>query len=63
MANILDKIDFSKQNGLVPAVVQDHNTNEVLMVAYMNKEALKLSIKTSKTHFFSRSKNRLWQNL
>ncbi len=61
MANILDKIDFSKQNGLVPAVVQDHNTNEVLMVAYMNKEALKLSIKTSKTHFFSRSKNRLWQ--
>lgn len=58
---MIDKIDFNKQGGLVPVVIQDHKTNEVLMLAYMNNEALKLSIQTSKTHFFSRSKNRLWQ--
>ncbi len=58
---MIDKIDFDKQDGLVPVVVQDHSTGEVLMLAYMNREALKLSIQTGKTHFFSRGKNRLWQ--
>jgi phosphoribosyl-ATP pyrophosphohydrolase/phosphoribosyl-AMP cyclohydrolase len=58
---VIDQIDFDKQDGLVPVVVQDYKTNEVLMLAYMNKEALELSLETSYTHFFSRSKNRLWQ--
>lgn len=47
-------------NGLVPAVIQDHETNEVLMVAYMNEESLKRSIETKKTHFYSRSRKKIW---
>ncbi len=58
---MIQKVDFQKQNGLVPVVVQDNDTNEVLMLAYMDKEALQLSLDTSYTHFFSRSKNRIWQ--
>jgi phosphoribosyl-ATP pyrophosphohydrolase/phosphoribosyl-AMP cyclohydrolase len=53
-------IDFSKENGLVPVVIQDNNTLQVLMVGYMNKEALKKTKKEKKVTFFSRSKNRLW---
>jgi len=47
-------------NGLIPAVVQDATTNEVLMVAYMNEESLKLTLSTGKTHFWSRSRKKLW---
>src|SRR4029079_10119759 len=47
-------------NGLIPAIVQDATTNEVLMMAWMNKEALDKTIATGKTHFFSRSRNKLW---
>jgi phosphoribosyl-ATP pyrophosphohydrolase/phosphoribosyl-AMP cyclohydrolase len=54
------KIDFSKGNGLLPVVIQDNNTLQVLMVGYMNKEALKKTKKEKKVTFFSRSKNRLW---
>jgi len=54
------KIDFSKGNGLVPAVIQDNNTLQVLMVGYMNEEAFKKTKKEKKVTFFSRSKNRLW---
>ena len=43
-------------NGLVPAIVQDANTNEVLMLAYMNPESLGLTLSTGETHFWSRSR-------
>ncbi|MBI3874264.1 MAG: phosphoribosyl-AMP cyclohydrolase, partial [Arcobacter sp.] len=57
----LDKIDFEKQDGIIPVVVQDSKTLEVLMVAYMNKEALELTLETGFAHYFSRSKKRLWR--
>src|SRR5205085_10318005 len=47
-------------NGLIPAIVQDAASGEVLMMAWMNKEALDKTIETGKTHFFSRSRNKLW---
>ncbi len=53
-------IDFSKLNGLVPAVIQDNSTQKVLMVGFMNREALKKTRETGKVTFFSRTKNRLW---
>ena len=53
-------IDFTKGNGLVPVVIQDNNTLQVLMVGYMNEEALSKTEKEGKVTFFSRSKNRLW---
>jgi phosphoribosyl-AMP cyclohydrolase / phosphoribosyl-ATP pyrophosphohydrolase len=56
----MKQIDFSKGNGLVPVVIQDNNTMQVLMVGYMNKEALDKTEKEGKVTFFSRSKNRLW---
>ncbi|EDM23466.1 bifunctional phosphoribosyl-AMP cyclohydrolase/phosphoribosyl-ATP diphosphatase HisIE [Caminibacter mediatlanticus TB-2] len=54
-------VDFEKNGGLVPVIVQDIDTNEVLMLAYMNKEALELTKKTGLAHFFSRSRNKIWQ--
>lgn len=48
-------------NGLVPAVVQDHSNGEVLMVAYMNMEALEKTMKTGLAHYFSRSRQKIWQ--
>jgi phosphoribosyl-AMP cyclohydrolase len=48
------------QRGLVPAVVQDANTGEVLMVAWMNEEALKRTRETKQAHFWSRSRQELW---
>jgi phosphoribosyl-ATP pyrophosphohydrolase/phosphoribosyl-AMP cyclohydrolase len=53
-------IDFSKGNGLVPVVIQDNITLQVLMVGYMNEEAFKKTRQENKVTFFSRSKNRLW---
>ncbi|MCX6327169.1 MAG: bifunctional phosphoribosyl-AMP cyclohydrolase/phosphoribosyl-ATP diphosphatase HisIE [Bacteroidia bacterium] len=53
-------IDFSKGNGLVPVVIQDNNTLQVLMVGYMNEEAFEKTRREKKVTFFSRSKNRLW---
>ena len=53
-------VDFKKQL-LIPVVVQDVDTNEVLMLAYMNEEALELTKKTGYAHYFSRSKNRIWK--
>ena len=53
-------IDFSKGNGLVPVVIQDYCTMQVLMVGYMNKEAFEKTEKEKVVTFFSRSKNRLW---
>jgi phosphoribosyl-ATP pyrophosphohydrolase/phosphoribosyl-AMP cyclohydrolase len=47
-------------NGLVPAIVQDADTHEVLMLAYMNAESLKLTLETRETWFWSRSRSELW---
>ena len=46
--------------GLIPAVVQDADTNQVLMLAYMNAESLRLTLETHETHFWSRSRQELW---
>jgi phosphoribosyl-ATP pyrophosphohydrolase/phosphoribosyl-AMP cyclohydrolase len=53
-------IDFTKQNGLVPAIIQDNTTLQVLMLGYMNEEALAKTQQEKRVTFFSRSKNRLW---
>jgi len=55
----LDKIQFNEK-GLVPVVTQDFSSNEILMMAWMNKEALSLSVKTKKAVYFSRSREKLW---
>ena len=57
--NALDKIQFNEK-GLVPVITQDFVTSEILMMAWMNKEALSLSIKTQKAVYFSRSRQKLW---
>ncbi|WP_025323001.1 phosphoribosyl-AMP cyclohydrolase [Deferrisoma camini] len=54
------QLDFEKAGGLVPAVVQDADTGEVLMLAYMNEEALRRTLETGRAWFFSRSRNRFW---
>ena len=47
-------------NGLIPAIIQDAATGEVLMMAWMNRDSLQKTVETGKTHFFSRSRNKLW---
>jgi phosphoribosyl-AMP cyclohydrolase len=55
------EIDFKKSgDGLVPAIVQDHQTGAVLMLAYVNKEAWEKTLETGKAHYWSRSRNKLW---
>ena len=54
------KPDFEKMNGLVPAVVQDVKTKQVLMLAYVNEEAYEKMLETGDTWFYSRSRNKLW---
>src|SRR5579875_841636 len=53
-------LDFDKQSGLITAVVQDANTQRVLMVGYMNREALDKTLSTGHVTFFSRSRQKLW---
>lgn len=53
--------DFAKLNGLMPVVVQDVQSQEVLMLAYANQEALSLTQKTGLAHYYSRSRDQLWQ--
>ena len=57
--DILDKIKYDA-NGLVAAVMQDYENDEVLMVAYMNSESLKTTLETGKAHFWSRSRQKFW---
>jgi phosphoribosyl-AMP cyclohydrolase / phosphoribosyl-ATP pyrophosphohydrolase len=57
---MIESIDW-KKNELIPAVVQDATSNEVLMLAYMNKEALDLSMQSGYAHYFSRSRQRIWK--
>ncbi|ALO15389.1 bifunctional phosphoribosyl-AMP cyclohydrolase/phosphoribosyl-ATP diphosphatase HisIE [Salinivirga cyanobacteriivorans] len=54
------KINFEKQNGLVPAIVQDATTRQVLMLGYMNKEAVERTLKSGKVTFYSRSRQEIW---
>lgn len=62
MKDILVKeVDFDKNAGLVPVIVQDYQTNEVLMLAYANLEALELTVSSGYAHFFSRSRGKLWK--
>lgn len=57
----IDSIDFEKGEGLVPVIVQNYNTNDVLMLAYANKEAAKKTIETGYGHYWSRSRKKLWK--
>ena len=54
-------IDFDKSGGLVPAIAQDADTGEVLMLAWMNREAYDETVRTKRACYFSRSRNRLWR--
>ncbi len=60
MNDIISKLKFD-QNGLIPAIAQDVVTGEVLMMAFMNKESLDLTISTGFATYFSRSRNSLWK--
>jgi phosphoribosyl-AMP cyclohydrolase len=57
---LLQKLDWTKGDGLIPVVVQDAETKEVLMLAYANKEALQNTLKTGKATYWSRSRKELW---
>lgn len=59
MTNFIDSLKFNSA-GLIPAVVQNCETNEVLMVAYMNAETIEMTIKSGRATFFSRSRNEIW---
>ncbi len=54
-------IDFEKSGGLVPAIAQDADTGQVLMLAWMNREAFEETLRTGRACYFSRSRNRLWR--
>lgn len=54
------KLDYNKLDGLIPAIIQDNETNKVLMLGFMNEEAYQQTVETKKVVFYSRSKQRLW---
>ena len=58
--DLLAKLDFKKGNGLIPVVVQDAETKELLMLAYANEEALRKTLSTGYAHYWSRSRSKLW---
>ena len=53
-------LDFEKMNGLLPAIIQDARTKNVLMLGFMNKEAYEKTLELNKVTFYSRTRNRLW---
>ncbi|HDD44401.1 MAG TPA: phosphoribosyl-AMP cyclohydrolase [Candidatus Desulfofervidus auxilii] len=55
------KLDFEKMGGIIPAIVQDYKTNEVLMLAFMNEEAWERTLETGLAHYYSRTRKCLWQ--
>ena len=57
----IETIDWEKMEGLIPVVTQEASTSKVLMLAYMNKEALTLTLESNFAHYFSRSKQRIWK--
>ncbi len=54
------QLNFAKSNGLVPAIVQDHQDGRVLMLGFMNQEAFDKTVSTGRVTFFSRTRNKLW---
>ena len=60
MQKSINDIDFKKSGGLIPIIVQDATTKDVLTLAYSNKESLELTKKTGNSWFWSRSRNKLW---
>jgi phosphoribosyl-ATP pyrophosphohydrolase/phosphoribosyl-AMP cyclohydrolase len=58
---LISKVDFAKGDGLLPAIVQDADTGAVLMLAYMNREALEQTLARRRAVFYSRTKQRLWE--
>lgn len=60
MQELIEKLDFDKCGGLIPAIIQDADTRVVLMLGYMNKEALQKTIDTKKVTFYSRTRKCLW---
>jgi len=56
----INNIDFSKGDGIVPVIVQDSTTKEILTLAYTNKESLELTLSTGNSWFWSRSRKKLW---
>ena len=60
MSELDRAIDFDKLGGIMPVIAQDHKTGEVLMMAYMNKDAFAETLRTGFVCYFSRSRNRLW---
>ena len=61
MASLDFKLDFSKGKGLIPAIAQDFNTGEVLMLAYMNQASFDETLSSGKATYFSRSRQSLWK--
>ncbi|HXQ92575.1 MAG TPA: phosphoribosyl-AMP cyclohydrolase [Nitrososphaerales archaeon] len=61
ISEFIDEIDFRKGGGIVPVVVQDIKSKDVLMLAYANREALSLSFSTGMAHYWSRSRASLWK--
>jgi phosphoribosyl-AMP cyclohydrolase len=60
--HFIEILDFSKlESGLIPVIAQDHETNQVLMLAFTNKEAVRRSLQTGYAHYFSRSRQKLWK--
>lgn len=57
----MEDLDFQKEKGLIPVVVQEYNTREVLMVAYANEDSLRKTLETGYAHYWSRSRKRLWK--
>jgi len=55
-----DSLDFDKMGGLLPAIVQDADTGEVLMLAFMNREAWELTLATGEAHYYSRTRETIW---
>lgn len=58
---VLMNIDFSKNDGLVPVIVQDSETKEVLMLAYADAQAFEMTLKSGYAHFYSRSRKKIWK--
>jgi len=58
--NVMIKLDFKKNNGLIPAIAQDYLTGEVLMLAYMNEQAFDETVRSKKATYYSRSRKSLW---
>ncbi len=61
LLHVMIELDFEKTKGLIPAIAQDYKTNDVLMLAYMNKQAFEQTLKTGKATYYSRSRNALWK--